>query len=122
VICAPAGRAAARLLGGVTAITGAALLIWPRAIASRFSGGHRPPRNLIVRVLGGRQALQGAAQIVYPAPDLVLAGIAVDAVHAASMIAAAAMWPPYRRAALTSAAIAGLSAATGAAVLVTDRT
>jgi hypothetical protein len=35
----------------------------------------------------------------------------IDVLHALTMLAAARIWPQYRRAALTSAAVAGVSAA-----------
>ena len=121
MISTPAGRDAARVLGGVTAAMGSVFLIWPHALANRFSGGRSTPDNTIVRVLGGRQLLQGAAQIADPKPDVVLAGIVVDAIHTGSMLALAVLWPAYRRSSLTSAAIAAVAAAAGTAVLITDR-
>ena len=71
----------------------------------------------MVRLLGGRQLLQGAAVLIRPAPALVIGAVAVDVLHAASMVAAAVIWPGYRRAALTSAAVAGTSAVAGALIL-----
>ena len=121
MISTPAGRDAARVLGAVTAAMGSVFLIWPHALANRFSRGSSTPDNAIVRVLGGRQLLQGAAQIADPKPDVVLAGIAVDAIHTGSMLALAVLRPAYRRSALTSAAVAAAAAAAGAAVLITDR-
>lgn len=117
----PAGRDLARILGGATTAMGAAFLIWPHALANRFSGGRSTPDNAIVRVLGGRQLLQGAVQVAQPKPDVVLAGVAVDLIHAGSMLVLSVLWPAYRRSALSSAAIAAVSALGGAAVLVTDR-
>lgn len=115
------GRAAGRLLGAGTAVMGCAFLVWPHALADRLSGGRSTPDNTIVRVLGGRQLLQGAVQVIRPAPDVVWGGIAVDLIHTASMLVLSALWPKYRRAALSSAAIATVSAAAGAAVLIADR-
>lgn len=117
----PTGRDLARVLGGATSAMGAAFLLWPHALATGISGSRSIPGNAIVRVLGGRQLLQGAAQLAHPHPDTVLAGIAVDVIHTASMLVLSALWPAYRRSALSSAAIATLSAAAGATVLVTDR-
>ena len=115
------GRETGRVLGAATAVMGAAFLLRPYALANRFSGGRSTPDNAIVRVLGGRQLLQGAAQIARPVPDVVLGGIAVDLIHATSMLVLSALWPHYRCSALSSAAIASLSAAAGTAVLITDR-
>ncbi len=115
------GRDAGRVLGAATAVMGGAFLFWPHPLANRLSGGGKTPDNAIVRVLGGRQLLQGTAQIARPVTDVVLGGVAVDLVHAASMLLLSLLWPNYRRSALSSAAIATVSAAAGIAVLVTDR-
>lgn len=115
------GRVRARLLGVTTAAIGTAFLLRPHALASRFSGGHRTPDDAIVRILGGRQLVQGTAQVIDPTPGLVVAGIAVDVLHASSMIVLAVVWPRYRRVAVSSAAIATATAVAGAAILVTDR-
>ena len=48
---------------------------------------------------------------------VLIGGLAVDVLHATSMVAAAVIWPGYRRAALTSAAVAGASAVAGALIL-----
>ena len=71
----------------------------------------------MVRLLGGRQLVQGAAVLIRPTLLLVIGGVAVDALHATSMVAAAVVWPRYRRAALTSAAAAGSSAIAGALII-----
>jgi len=85
---------------------------------ARLVGGTGPiPETAVVRILGGRQLLQGAAVLIRPAPLFVIGGVAVDVLHATSMVAAAVIWPGYRRAALTSAAVAGASAAAGALIL-----
>jgi hypothetical protein len=120
MISRPGRRDATRLLGGATVAAGAAVLIWPQSLIGRLTGGTRRRETVVAQILGGRQALQGTAQIVYPAVDLVLAGIAIDTAHAASMIILAALRPRYRRAAFASALTAGLSAAAGAAILVAD--
>lgn len=117
----PTGRDAGRALGAATAVMGGAFLIWPHVLANRFSGGRSAPDNAIVRVLGGRQLLQGVAQVARPVPDVVLGGIVVDVIHVASMLILSVLWPNYRRSALSSAAIATVAAASGVAVLITDR-
>jgi hypothetical protein len=109
------------MLGAATALVGGAFLVCPHAMAKRLSGDHHTPGNLIVRVLGGRQLLQGATQFAQPKADVMLGGIIVDLLHAGSMLAASVLWPAYRRAALSSAGIATVSAGAGALVLVTDR-
>ena len=99
--------AAARVWGAATAAVGAAALLRPRTVAEAVSGGGSAPDPAVVRVLGGRQLLQGTAVLIRPAPLFVIGGVAVDVLHATSMVAAAVIWPGYRRAALTSAAVAG---------------
>ena len=74
----------------------------------------RPP-TWILRLLGIRMLAQGLVEIV--APRRLTFGVCagIDATHAVSMLAAARIWPTYRRAALLSAAAAGLSAVVGVA-------
>lgn len=117
---AVAGRSAARLLGGTTAAVGGALMVWPHELAVRFSKGTRTPGNGIVRVLGARQLVQGATQVARPNPEVLIAGIIVDLLHASSMLALSVFWTAYRRPALSSAAVATASALAGAAVLITQ--
>jgi hypothetical protein len=94
---------------GVLAGWGAALAIRPAAAVRAVGGGPVPPPAL-VRVLGGRQVLQSLLLLAAPSRPLVRAAVTVDAVHAASMVAAALIWPRYRRPALTSAGVATASA------------
>lgn len=56
---------------------------------------------------------QGAAESLRPRRDVLVLGVAVDLAHAASMVAAATVWPHYRRAALISAGSAATSAVVG---------
>ena len=114
------GRSATRLLGGVTAAIGAALLLRPHAVATRVSGARGTPAIELVRVLGGRQFLQGVTQIVRPERNVLLGAATLDALHAASMVAASLRWPRYRRSALSSAAVAGLSASAATVILATQ--
>ncbi|SDO36807.1 hypothetical protein SAMN04515671_0717 [Nakamurella panacisegetis] len=108
---------AARVWGGTTAVIGAVLLIRPAAVTARVSAGASTPDLTIVRVLGGRQLLQGGAVLVRPGSAALLRlGSVVDLLHAASMVAAATLWPRYRRPALASAVLAGTSAAAGALI------
>ena len=68
-----------------------------------------PPRWL-GRLLGARVVLQQAAVLRAPSRRLVIGGVVVDCLHAASMVTAAVAWPQYRRAAGLSAAVATASA------------
>jgi hypothetical protein len=97
------------------------MLARPQAVARLVSGTGSTPDPAVVSILGGRQLLQGTALLIRPAPLLVIGGLAVDALHAASMVAAAMIGPGYRRAALASAAAAGTSAVAGALILHSSR-
>ena len=114
---ADAVRVATRIWAAATATAGAVALLRPHTVAGLVSGRAPAPDATVVRVLGGRQLLQGTAVLIRPTPLLVIGCLAVDVLHATSMVAAAVIWPGYRRAALASAAVAGTSAVTGALIL-----
>jgi hypothetical protein len=88
---------------------GAALLLKPRAALGRV-GVRRAHRALVAtaRLLGARNVVQAAAEARFPGARGRDLGAAVDAVHAASMLAFAAPRSDRRRPALASAAVAGL--------------
>jgi hypothetical protein len=65
-----------------------------------------PRVRAVVRVLGARYVVQGAGGLVVDRPWLPAADATVDAVHGLTMLAAAAVWPEHRRAALASAVLA----------------
>jgi hypothetical protein len=90
------------LLGGL----GAALLVRPRETVPALCGDAPVPPTALVRVLGARQLAQELVVLAVPSRTVRLVAAATDALHAASMVAAALVWPRFRRPALTSAAIA----------------
>ena len=90
---------------------GTALLVRPDDVAVAVAGRPTPP-SWLVRVLGARQVVQQLVVLARPTPAVVNTASAVDLTHAASMLAAWALAPRYRRAELVSAAVA-----TAAAVL-----
>lgn len=92
---------------------GAALAARPRDVVAGVCGPPEPPAWL-VRVLGVRQLAQELVVLAAPTRAVLLGAAATDALHAASMVGAALIWPEYRRAALTSAGVAA-TAATAAA-------
>lgn len=81
------------------------------------TGRHGAPPGWIVRVLGARLLAQAAPEAIRPSRRLLRLGLVVDLTHAASMLAAARIWPRYRRAALASAASAAASAVAGALIV-----
>lgn len=88
---------------------GAALLARPERIADVVGGGIAPP-SWIVRVLGARGVLQETVVLLAPSRRAATAAAGADVLHALSMLAAAAIWPRYRRCELASAGIAAGSA------------
>lgn len=92
-------------------MTGVALLARPDAVTGLIAGGETRPPAWLVRVLGGRLLAQGLLECTRPCRGVVLAGAAVDAAHATSMVTAAVLLPAYRRTAVASAAEAMVSAA-----------
>lgn len=111
---------AARSLAAGQILIGMGLSVWPRWV-SRVAGGRTgaAPAPWIVRFLGVRLLGQGAALLARPTPGTEAASSAIDAAHAASMVALAIASGRYRRAALVSAAAATVSAAAAAALAVT---
>lgn len=108
-----ARRRGARLLAAAHVTQAAVLLVQPAGLLAAIVGDEGLPPSWIVRVLGLRTLGQGFAEGVRPTRDVLRVGVGVDLVHAASMLAAARLWPRYRRAALTSAGSAGASALVG---------
>lgn len=104
-------------VSGCRALLGVGLLAWPARLATVASFGGRPPAGWLVRLLGARMLAQSAVELARTTPTVVRLGAAVDALHAASMLAVAGRRPGYRHAALTSAAIAATSAAAGLATI-----
>ena len=110
-------RVTTRVWAAASAAAGAMTLLRPHTVGGLVSGTGPTPDAAVVRVLGGRQLLQGTVLLLRPTALLVIGGLAVDVVHAASMVGAAVIWPGYRRAALASAAVAGTSAVAAALIL-----
>lgn len=109
--------ARARIWGATTTAVGALTMMRASAAARLAGGNGSTPDTTVVRILGGRQLLQGTAVLIRPEPVLLIGALAVDTLHAASMVAVALIWPGYQRAALASAAVAATSAVAGALVL-----
>jgi hypothetical protein len=94
---------------------GVALVMAPGAVIYLATGrfpGRRARRA--AQLLGARHLVQAAVTALAPAPGVLAVGAGVDSLHAASMLALAAVSPGTRRAALTDALAEALFAAAGA--------
>jgi hypothetical protein len=104
-------------LSALRGLYGAGLLLAPRWILAALARVPLDRRTVaVVRVLGARQLAQAAVVGRRPTPARRLAGAAVDAAHAASMVAVA-RWSPcpaHRVLAARQARTAGLLAVAGA--------
>jgi hypothetical protein len=103
-------RRATRAVACAEGAWGLLLLTRPDDVAARLTSRDARPPRWAVRLLGARVAGQAAATLLLPVRDAALAGAAVDALHAVSMLAATLRWPPLRRSLLTSAAVAATAA------------
>lgn len=106
-----------RLMGAVGAAGigwGTVLLVAGSPVWRRLTG-HAPSEvdEIAVRFLGARHVATGVTQVLFPA-RLQRVEIAVDLLHAATMVGLAVLDPPRRRPALVTAAVAlgGASAVT----------
>ncbi|MDT0263696.1 hypothetical protein [Jatrophihabitans lederbergiae] len=100
----------ARTLAAAQCGAGTVLLTRPRSVASAVSGQGAQPAAWLVQLLGARLLIQGVVLLLRPSRRTALAGAAVDAAHCLSMLAAAEVSRPHRRAALISAVAAAASA------------
>ena len=108
-------RTGLRVIAAMQVAAGATLAARPNTVIHLVDRRRGGAPAWLVRVLGTRMLLQGVAEIAVDDPVVILGGGLVDATHAASMLAAAAASPRFRRPALVSAAVAGASAAALAA-------
>jgi hypothetical protein len=93
---------------------GAALILAPRAaLGGPALGADEPGSVPIARLLGVRHLAEAAVLFRRADRRLLLAGAGVDCLHAASMLALAAISPSRRRLAVAGAASAGVFAAAG---------
>ncbi len=109
-----------RALVGLRAVAGAVLLVAPGQVLGdlphrRIDGGTRA----FVRVLGARHLAEAAVLWRHDTHRWVLAGAAVDATHAATMLVLAAIRPNDRRLALVNSLTASVLA--GAGVVASQR-
>jgi len=104
-----------RAISIARALLALALLARPDRIAKAATFGGRLPAAWLIRLLGGRLLAQSGLELARTNRSVVRFGAAVDAVHAASMLAVAVGRPRYRKVALVSAALALASAAGGLA-------
>ena len=95
---------------------GAALCCAPGPML-RVEGGPgaaaSPGARAVARILGGRHIVQAVLSATRPTPAVLAAGAGTDVLHAASMIALAALDRPRRRLGLSDSLIAAAFAASG---------
>lgn len=108
-------RAIIRTISAGSGLVGLAMVVEPARVTRLVSANRSEPPTWVVRLLGGRLVAQHALVLARPAHGTVLAGAVVDVLHAASMVAVAALGRRYRRPAAVSAAAAAVSAAVGMA-------
>jgi hypothetical protein len=83
------------------------LVLAPGALLSTLGHGRCDARTRrIARLLGGRELVQGIITARHRSRLAIVSGAAVDATHAATMVALAVWRPAYRRPAAASALIA----------------
>jgi hypothetical protein len=100
----------ARLIGVANTALGAVLLARSHEVAEAAAGSVSPSSGW-VRLLGARYLGQGVLQASLPRAEVLELSVAVDALHAASMVGLAMLRAEYRRPTLISAAVATGSAA-----------
>ena len=113
-------RGLTRLLAGLGAGTGVALLARPRQVVDAVAPEFPRDRLWLVRLLGVRLVAQHGAVLAAPSAGLVRLGSAVDLVHAATMVPFVAS-PRYGRAARISGGLAATYAAIALALAPRDR-
>jgi hypothetical protein len=106
---------ALQLVSGALLSWGAVLLVRPRAVAGALTPEYPADRDWVARLLGARLVVQHAVVLALPDRTLVYGGVAVDALHALSMLPFTGS-ATYRRAALISAGTTGASGALTAAL------
>ena len=110
-----ARRGLTRLLAGLGAATGVALLVRPGQIVDAVAPAFPRERIWLVRLLGARLVAQHGAVLAAPTVGLVRLGSAVDLAHAATMVPFVAS-PRYGPAARISGGLAAAYAAVALAV------
>jgi hypothetical protein len=111
-----------RLIRAGRALLAVGLLLQPERLAAVVGRGGRRPARWLIRLLGARMLAQSGVELAHTTRPVLRAGSAIDALHAASMLALAARRPDYRRSALASAAVAAGSAAAVATASAMQRT
>lgn len=107
-------RVRARRLPPVRVAWGAALLLAPdRVLRALPHGQIDRPALAFARVLGVRDLVQAAVIARRPTRGRILAGAAVDATHATTMVALALIRPDRRKLALTNVTTASAFAVAG---------
>jgi hypothetical protein len=93
---------------------GVALLVAPRAVLNRVPGVRVERRALVVtRILGARHLVQASLSGIHPTPEILAAGVWVDAVHSFAAVGLAVVDRDRVRAGLADSIVAALWAGAG---------
>ena len=106
---------ALQLLSGSLLTWGAVLVVRPRQVAAALAPEYPADKDWVVRVLGARQVVQHAVLLAAHDRPVTYAGVAVDALHALSMLPVTRS-ATYGRAARISGGTAAASAVLTAAL------
>jgi hypothetical protein len=94
------------VVSAVRLVPGAVCLLRPAAVVHGAGGVVDDHAVLWARALGARELAQSLVTLVRPERGVVLTGVAGDALHALTALAAGAVWPRQRKAALLNATAA----------------
>jgi hypothetical protein len=106
---------ALQLVSAASLAWGAVLLLRPRPVVGRLAPEYPADKDWVVRLLGARLVVQHAVVLAAHDRRTAYGGVAVDALHALSMLPLAGS-ATYGRAALISAGTTGASGALTAAL------
>ncbi len=95
-----------RTFGAAQAVVAASLLVAPRTVAGTAAGQGRPVPSWMVRLLGARLLCQGCLLVRRPTDTVTSVGTGVEALHGATMLCVAGLYPRDRSTALSAAALA----------------
>ena len=107
----------------VRSLWGAVLLAAPREVLSRLHGVDVDRKAVVVtRILGARHLVQAMFSGIRPSPEVIAAGVWVDAVHSITAVGLAVVSPHRARGGITDAIVAAAWALFGTHDLTSGKT